>query len=228
MYDICLISKVIELGELLVIQQDDLIALNNLMSEAIGKEIMKFFKRYEELDIENKNDEIANILKSKYVMIRDVLYDRARKYTFHLEVAERNLLDFVKRISPSTILLMTENREEAIENLEWLLANENYCIPSLDVRTRDDYEKFVTRMFNLTVDAQQVARMYNVPCCKNMSKALECNKVYFYNPREQKQYKGMHILLNSNNKIEEAINGLKYSLLCEKEDVSDYTRRCFF
>lgn len=227
MYDICLISKIIELGELLTIDRKELVALNRLMSEAIGKEVMKFLKRYDELDIENQNDEVANILKKKHKLILETLYNRARKYTFHLEVVERDLLDFVKRINPNTILLIDE-KEKVIENLEWLLENEDYCIPALDVRSKKDYETFVELMYNLEKNAKEMGRIYGVKTCKDMYKAISCNKDYFYNPREQKQYKGMHILLNNNGKIIEAINGLKYTLLCEKEDVSNYTRRCFF
>lgn len=228
MYDICLISKVIELSEILAMEEKDAIALNNLMSESIGKEIMNFFKRYDELGIEKENNIIANMLKKKRAMLYDILYDKARKYTFHLEIAERNLLDFVKRISSNSILMMNSDREEAIENLEWFLANEKYCIASLDVRSKEDFNIFVERMLELEKTARHIHSVYGTPMCIDIEQSIECNKAYFYNPREQKQYKGMHIMLNSTNKIIEAINGLKYSLLCEKEGIYAYTRRKFF
>lgn len=228
MYDICLISKLIELGEILCMEKEDAIAVAGVMSESIGIEILNFFKKYDELGIENDNNEIANILKEKRKMLYDTLYLKASRYTFHLEVQERGLFDVVKRLNPETLFLVTEDKAKTIEDLEWLISKEQMWIPALEARTKDAYDLFCARMDIVTQKAKSLRVTLNVNVCKDVWKVLDRNASYFYKINEKKRFTGMHIIINNVSLIEQAINGLKYAVICEKSDMDDFTKRQFF
>lgn len=228
MYDICLISKLVELAELIEITEEDLESIGAIMSEKIGLEVMKFFNRYDELGIANDTNEIAKILHEKRALIYDVLYVKAVKYTFHLQVKEKGLIDFVKRLNLNTLLLTTDNKEKTVEDLEWLLSKEEFCISGLEARRKSDFDIFRGRMIDLNSKSQSTGVSMGVKSCKDASQVISKNLSYFYNRNEKKQYTGMHSVINGVSKIEEAINGLKYNILCDKADIADYTRRRFF
>lgn len=228
MYNISLISKLIELGEIMCMEKEDALAVAGIMSESIGLEVLHFFKKYDELGIENDNNEIANTLKEKKQMLYDTLYLKACRYTFHLEVQERGLFDVVKRLNPETLFLVTDDKQKTIEGLEWLLSKEQMWIPALEARTKDAFEVFECSMIKVCQRARTLKFTLGVNTCKDVEKVLDRNASYFYKLNEKKRFTGMHIIINNISLIEQAINGLKYAVICEKSDIDDFTKRQFF
>lgn len=219
MNDICLISKIIELGEILVMTRKQAECLNRLMNEGIAKEVMKFFKDFDNLPITDRALPYYKTLSEKRDMLYEVLYEKARTYTFHLEVEEKGLFEIIKRLNLETLFILFDNLSEIKEKLIWLMDNKQYWIESLDIRSKDDYEEFYSEMTQLHLEAVSIGESLGVKYCKDIDKAITRNAPYFYNHREKKKYTRMSRVISAGPLIEEIINGINYTEARDRDNI---------
>jgi hypothetical protein len=234
-YNIELFPNIFAEGEILCMDDEFIESLGRLLDDKMSVRMVQFFDKFEESGVRQRTDDpIAIAIANKVDKIKEMLGDRIRKNTFHLEVVQKKVLEFVSQLNIDTALLVIENRKEAIETLTWLLANREYWSGYIAVRQKADYDDFVAKCQNLVFATRSLdqnlrdAGMPNgIKHYENLMVRIKANKEFFYAPNEKKRPTRMTSIMNIVHVIQMILHGLKYQELCSKLEIPKFARRAF-
>jgi hypothetical protein len=229
-------TKIFSDGEILCMDDEFIEILRRLLDDKVSDRLLQFFDRFDKSGISGqaRTDPVAFALCRKVEKLKEALMPTIRQNTFHLEVKQKQIFDFVSRLNIDTALSVIENRQEAIDILDWLLRNRKYWTASIPVRQKQDYEDFVRKCRDLPFAARSMdlsmrehGFVQGVHYYDNLMERLKANKEFFYSPNESKRSTGMAQIMNIVHTLETILQGLRYQELCNQRKIPRTTRRSF-
>lgn len=235
MYDIELFKNIFSEGEILCMDDEFLELLRRLLDDKMSVRFLQFLERFEQSEIPKQaNDPIARTLVLRVAKMKEVLLPTAKQNTFHLEVTERNIFEFIGRLHIDTALLVITDRKGTIETLEWLLGNRNNWLGYIPIRQKEDYEMFFQKCYEMEyatrstqMDLENLGIGVSIERYDNLTERIKANKEFFFSNNERKRSTRMTNIMSMADTLEVILHGLKYQELCNQREIPKIVRRSF-
>lgn len=232
MYPAYLLKNIFHEAELLIMTRDHYEIINRLMDDMLAAKIIKFFDSMEELNLNERRDPIAQHLFQRYVMARVILEKKARQLTFHMEARDKGVLKAVKNMDITTAHLLFEDKDAAIEMLNWLLDNRQYWCATIEPRRVEDWRELEKCADEIEKSAMgMVSQMagigIQIDSCPDLKNRLKDNKEMFYAPNEKSRSTGMAYVFSAAEVLEIILHGFKFQKVCQEEKIRKSEWRAF-
>ena len=234
-YSIELFKEIFAEGEIMVMTDDFFLALKPLMDDRVSSQVLEFFKSFDASDISTHPNAIAKKLTQKVNRMRELLMPTILLNTFHFDVRDRGVSEFVQKLNIDTLMenVSPAERPEAIEKLSWLLQNRKYWNPKIEPRKKEDFDKFLKQCKFLAESAYYQEfdlQRFDLPVVKRYANLIERvmhNRIFFYEANEKERSTHMSLIMGRARDIEISLHGLIYQTKCSGLGISKIDRRSF-
>lgn len=235
MYNIEMFKNIFGEAEILCMTDEFLESMSKLLDDKMSVRLLEFFDRFEKSGIATHTDNpVAVSLTKKVERIKEILWDRIRANTFHLEVINKGILDFASQLNIDTALYVIEERKPAIESLKWLMDNREFWTDYIVVRQKEDYENFLTQCQTLVHATRSLNDNFKYQGLDielnrydNLLVRIKANKEFFYLPNEKKRSTRMSRIMSQVGNLQIILHGLEYQEMCSERNIPKNVRKIF-
>ena len=223
--DVYLIKGLIEEAEIANFTEDDIKSLGKLLDDKLAAKVTAMIDRLKNSSIRTSTNSWAVHLCERVDLFEKLIGEKARKYTFHLEVKEKNLIEIINKMNIETAYeIFSEDVQGAIDLLEFLTSNRKLWMNELDPRQKADYEDFLNKMLLLgnragmmSQNLEQVGIKLNI--CTELDRRIKDNRSIFYGVNETTRKTGMGIVIKKESDIGVVLHGFLFRRRVKSENL---------
>ena len=220
-----MIHKVISVGEFAVLSPKGMQLLAALLDDKLA-ELLYTFRQ--ELDVYgiNNNTPVANYLRGAVRDFDEIVMPRVKQLTFMLEVTERKCLPTIKALNILTYNVLVKDPVKTKADIDWLLANSDRWIGTIQPRRKSDWDDFVEEL-DMTVHnvycaekkLEELGVSFEMPSYPKCVAAAKENRVLFYEQHEKERGQQIQSILGKRKSLQIISHGLEYRIKCEESRI---------
>jgi len=208
-------------AELLCMNSEAIKSLIKVTDDYIAKEFDKLFNSLEFKEI--SNDEVLGKplrnLEDQYNDIIDTLL--ASSKIKNIKINEISLFSFLTTVVEDVNIFnninVSKELSEAVNNISM---NMHSYVTTIPKRKKEDYDKFIVQMLEVSKKARYLNRDYNIIYNPNFIGAITNNKALFYNVNEKPRSTGIGGIVNRESTVRIINEGLKYEVYRKEKGIS--------
>lgn len=233
MYDISVFPKrsgkgMFKEAEIMVFTRPFLEAMEPLIDPTIGMSLLKFFDTFENSPIMTDEGFVAKILRERVQLMHEVLDKRISIVTVHKILRQNSVMVEIKENCSRLSQLTKEERKKTLDNIDFVLSNEDAWIESIPPRTKEDYEYFLKEVAQVEhlaeknlAKVKQIAPTLALEKTDNLTAYVKISGM-FYQTRE----KAIMVNMKSYRSYAEELKRNKHGLIYQDKLEGTSVYRC--
>lgn len=233
MYGLKLYERIFSEAEILALTEQHIKLFEKLMDDNLGQRTIEFFNEFDKSAAATDDNFVALALQDKVAKMKEILLPVAKRYTIHLEVRERGIMELVRdlRIDNFNHKIPDNEQDSALEKITWVLDNRENLTPEIPPQSAESWKQLLKAVKEIIHEAEywkftiEQAGFPEFEMTDDLRGRLEANKVLFTTKGNAAKSNGIGFLITHRQELELIQHGLIYTKKCRERNISKRARR---